>query len=110
MKTSNIKQKIEQLGFKVKISHARKLNSESPVKPGECVNAAHIRGLGMSKFISGKGGITSVKLIRGKDISSGQAECSDNDSYNKTEGFKIALGRALAGFDYSKELIKELVE
>lgn len=109
MNTKNIKEKVATLGLTMQISHLRKLAANSPVCAGHVVNASHIRGMGMSKFISCKGGVTLVKVIRDGKAVFGQAECHKNDSYNKFEGVKIATQRALQELAVPENVIADCV-
>lgn len=106
-------EKIESRGYKVSITHHRYFGNRL-LRNGDikCVlKATRIMGgdhKGMAHLISGKGGKTEVKLIKGDRVVSAETECSLNDQFVYRTGTLVALKRALGSSLEFEDLFQEL--
>ena len=75
-------QDLRNAGYKVRVTHQRQWKDDT---------FSH-------KSLNAKGGFTTVEVRTplGQELI-GNARCSNNDTYNKKLGVRIALGRAFKG-------------
>ena len=82
---------LRKRGYKVRVLHNRVYEYRSD-NTGKFDN--YLTFL-MTKELSAKGGSTVVELTKGQIHAKGEAICHPEDNYDKKEGVRIALGRAL---------------
>ncbi len=75
---------LRQSGYKVRVLHTRNYKL-----------VEHLDNI--TKQVTAKGGTTTIEITTpdGKNLT-GVAHCSNQDSYNKRLGVRIAIGRALS--------------
>lgn len=97
----NIVAKLRRSGHKVRVKHYRKVVNQE----GDPIADFNIP----NQLISPKGGKTEVevRMPDGKEFF-GVALCSDEDSYNRRLGVKIAVARALKQANEFLEFAKTL--
>lgn len=100
----DIKTTLNKQGFTIRRTHFRKLVG----KDSGLYRDYSIRELNLGRFISATGGKTEVRLTNVKTgkFAIGAAFCSDDDCYNRKEGVKIALQRAIEAIEGEKPTLE----
>lgn len=118
IRTKDVVDEIQKLGFKVKITHSRYFGTQL-LKNADIrvlVKALKIMGQDISRqyrenggFIQNNGGQTTVEITKDGVRHSGQANCSVSDIFNYAKASRLAIYRAVSEIP-DLESVKKLIE